>query len=217
MIKHSVGAWAMGVVLAVAACSGGGGGSSSGDGGTSSGGGTGSSSGGTSSSSSGGVQKKAQGQGPCEAASECQGDVCVSIIDGDNPPVYCTQECTSGACPSGFRCDSTTFQLVGRTFCRFGETPPAGGMEETPSEPPTLPCKTDADCDDTEVCGTWMAESQCTLRCTAESNCDLPAVGGIRIDLLTCSADEGAGTNRNICVPDAACFSNPLQCTDFGG
>ena len=208
-------AWAC--VVAMTACAGSGGGSDS-TGSSSSGGGSSSSgSGGSSSSSSSGSGSgggKATGQGPCEAADECQGQVCVSLIDGNNPPNYCTQECANGACPSGFHCDASTFQLIDRTFCRFGG-PPAGGTEDTPSEPPRLPCRGDADCETGEVCGTYQGERQCTLPCTVEQDCDLPALGGIRIDLMTCGADQTAGTSRSICLPDPACFSNPLACTSF--
>ncbi len=215
MMKRMVWAGALGMLALCVACSGGGDGSSSG-GGASSGGSTSSSSssGGGGASSSGGG-RKALGAGPCEAASECQGNVCVAMIDGNNPPNYCTQECASGSCPSGYRCDSTTFELVGRTFCRFGETPPPGGVEETPSEPPRLPCRNDAECASGEVCGTYGGEKQCTIPCSVETDCDLPPLGGVRFDFMACLADENTAISRTICAPDAACFQNPLACTSF--
>ena len=60
------------------------------------------------------------GDGPCEEASECAGDVCVGIIDGSNPPVYCTEQCSPGSCPDGFYCDEESFALIDLSFCRFG-------------------------------------------------------------------------------------------------
>lgn len=150
------------------------------------------------------------GEGPCEASSDCEGDVCVAIVDGDHPPVYCTQPCGSG-CPDGFYCDDSTFGLVGLDFCRFGD-PPAAGEPPANEEPPRLPCKEDADCDDGQVCGTFMGESDCTIVCGAEDDCTPPAVGGITLDVSTCAPDETSGQDRSICVPDLDCYPNVLSC-----
>ncbi|MCA9541138.1 MAG: hypothetical protein KC620_19695 [Myxococcales bacterium] len=183
---------ALSLVLAIG-CDSGGDDSSSDGGGSGAGGG-------------GGGGNKATGQGPCEEASECAGNVCVGIIDGNNPPVYCTESCDDGNCPDGFHCDSNTFSLVGVTFCRFGGTEPM--MEETPSEPPRLPCKEDADCEGDLVCATWMGQRDCTILCNAEADCTPPSVGGVTIDVATCGQDEGQ--DRMVCVPDENCFPNPI-------
>lgn len=147
------------------------------------------------------------GEGPCEAPSECANDVCVAIIDGNNPPNYCTQQCTGGDCPSGFYCDSTTFQLAGLSFCRFGDTEPV--EPEVAEEPPRLPCKSDADCDDHLVCAEFMGERECTLPCTVEDDCTV-SFEGFTFDFHTCGQDAAA--DRLACLPDLACYSNPQSC-----
>lgn len=157
-------------------------------------------------------QGKATGAGPCEEASECKGDVCVALIDGNNPPVYCTQECTAGSCPSGFFCDADTFAIVGRTFCRFGAEPAQGEEPAPPEEPPRLPCKQDSECESGEVCGTYMGERGCTIACAKEADCDIPSVGGITVDFLECAADSTAGKTRDVCLPRAECYANPQSC-----
>lgn len=152
---------------------------------------------------------KATGEGPCGEPSECKNNVCVAIIDGNNPPNYCTQQCSgSNPCPSGFWCDSETFQLVGLSFCRFGATEPEN--PEPPSEPPKLPCKTDDDCEGDTVCAEFQGERECTITCTSETDCDVPSVGGISVDLLTCGQDEGQ--DRTVCLPDLDCYPNVASC-----
>ncbi len=150
---------------------------------------------------------KATGEGPCESPSECEGGVCVALIDGNHPPEYCTQEC--GSCPGGFYCDSDTLALVGLTFCRFGDTP--NTPPPPPKEPPRLPCKSDAECGNGLVCATYMGKSDCTLPCTSEDACAV-SLGGVTIDLDTCAQDQTPGMDRLVCLPDPACFPDPTSC-----
>lgn len=153
---------------------------------------------------------KATGAGPCDVPSQCAGDVCVAIIDDGHPPVYCSEECTATSCPSGFYCDTATFALVGKTFCRFGTLPP-GENPPPPVEPPRLPCMKDTDCDGGEVCANSGGYRDCTLPCTTESQCTPPALGGISFDFFACKADDDG---RHVCLPDPACYANPLSCTN---
>jgi len=88
-------------------------------------------------------------------------------------------------------------------------------MEETPSEPPRIPCREDGDCDAGEVCGTYQGEKECTLRCSVEQDCDLPAVGGFGYDFMQCGPDDNPNVTRTICVPDPACFMDPSSCISF--
>jgi hypothetical protein len=157
-------------------------------------------------------QGKATGQGPCAEGDECRGDVCVAIIDGNNPPNYCTQTCTAGSCPSGFFCDADTFALVGLSFCRFGGDPPQGEPAPAPEEPPRRPCKDDSGCDSGEICATYEGERGCTIACTQESQCDIPSVGGITVDFLECAPDPTPGQTRDACLPRAECYTNPQSC-----
>lgn len=191
------------------------GGESGGDGGSGgSGGGNGGSDGGAGGAGGGNPGAKATGEGPCEAAEECAGDVCVALIDGDNPPIYCTERCDDGACPDGFYCDGNTFALAGLDFCRFGATEPEE-PPPPPPEPPRLPCRQDADCDDGLVCATFQGERDCTLPCSVEADCDLPEIGGVSIDLLTCGDDEGE--DRTVCLPDTDCYPDPIAAGCIGG
>lgn len=204
------------MALVITACGqgGGGDGGSGGTGGDPSGtdggmGGTGGGMGGAGGGNNGGMST---GEGPCEVASACAGDVCVALIDGDNPPVYCTEQCDGETCPDGFVCDTETFALVGLGFCRFGD--PA--VEPAPpSEPPRLPCREDADCDDGLVCAEFEGERDCTLPCTEEDECTPPALGGLTVDLATCGQDEGA--DRTVCLPDLDCFPDPIAAGCLGG
>ena len=152
------------------------------------------------------------GDGPCEEADECAGDVCVALIDGDNPPIYCTEQC-DGGCPSGFFCDTQTFGLVGLEFCRYTTGQP--DEEEAPpppEEPPSLPCKSDDDCEEGLVCATFMGERECTLPCSIESDCTFE-VGPVTVDFSTCGADETPGAERDVCLPDPDCYTgDPLAC-----
>lgn len=149
---------------------------------------------------------KQTGEGPCESASECEGDVCVAIVT-DDPPIYCTQPC-DGGCPSGFYCDTSTFALVGLDFCRVGgDEPPE--EPDIPPEPPRLPCETDADCDDGQVCSLWDGERDCTVLCDVEEDCTPPPIGGFTFDLLMCATDD---EGRDVCVPDPACYPNIQTC-----
>lgn len=189
-MRRTIGTWMM--ALALGAC-GGAGGNDGGDG----------------DSADGGALPN--GEGPCEAASDCEGDVCVALVDGDKPPIYCTQVCGSG-CPEGFYCDGSTFALVGLDFCRLGDPPGSEEPPPTSEEPPRLPCREDADCEDGQVCATYMGERDCTIACSVEEDCTPPAVGGITFDFATCGADETPGQERTVCLPDLDCYPNAQSC-----
>lgn len=150
------------------------------------------------------------GAGPCDAAADCAGDVCVALIDGNNPPVYCSQECTAGGCPDGFTCDESTFALVGLSFCRYGDpAEPPTAVEE----PPILPCTDDVDCDDGFVCAELNGERGCAKSCEVEADCTPPAIGGVVIDVATCGQSDGG---RAVCVGDPACYPDATQCIEGG-
>ncbi len=146
--------------------------------------------------------------GACLSTEECSaGIVCITYgsVGG-----VCTPQCTASVdeCMGEASCAG-----VGATSVNVCQEPKP---DPKPEEEPTIPCMSDAECDAVEsglICVTWKGESDCTRPCTEESECDVPSVGGITADFLTCLVDED-DTSRKGCVPDEACFSNPLSCTD---
>jgi len=146
--------------------------------------------------------KMATGEGPCEEAQECQGDICVALIDGDHPPVYCSEPC--GNCPDGFFCDDQTFALVGLEFCRFGDSAESA---PPPEEAPYLPCASDDDCEGDMVCAESGGEKGCATLCSEDSQCWI-SYQGLEMRFFECGPDESA--DRNVCLPDPDCFDGSI-------
>ena len=158
----------------------------------------------------------ATGDGPCEDGSDCVGGVCVALIDEPNPPVYCTQSCGS-SCPDDMYCDSETFGLAGVDFCRFGGTsgqPPA--EEDPPEEPPSLPCSSDAECDNGLICAQYMGERGCAPPCSSDDDC-VVSMGGFTFRLAECGQEDGG---RDVCLPREECYDGSMtsfmDCMDMG-
>ena len=114
---------------------------------------------------------------------------------------------------------------VGSTSVSICEEPKeetsSGGEQSAPEpeEEPRIPCKTDAECDALQsglICAQFQGQRDCTIPCSQESDRDTPAVGGMSIDFMTCIADEG-DSSRNACLPDVACFNNPMDCVTMPG
>ena len=157
------------------------------------------------------------GDGPCEDGSECEGGVCVALIDEPNPPVYCTEPCGS-ACPDDMYCDDQTFALAGVDFCRWGGnngTPPPADEQAPPEEPPSLPCSTDADCEGNLICAEHMGERGCAPPCSSDDDC-VVEMQGMSFLLAECSAEDGG---RDVCLPREECYDGSIEafmsCIDF--
>lgn len=145
----------------------------------------------------------ATGEGPCKNGAQCEGEVCVALIDGKNPPNYCTQEC-DGGCPDGMFCDTQTFGAVGLEFCRFGKSEQQAAP---PEEPPRLPCTKDGDCRKGEVCAEFQGEKSCTIPCDVNKDCEISA-GGMTIKFMECGTDESK--DRQVCLPNPDCFTGSI-------
>lgn len=91
-------------------------------------------------------------------------------------------------------------------------------MNEAPSPQaqPAIRCRTDAECqafDTRAICAQFQGKRDCTIRCSQETECDPPTLGGPKLDFLTCIPDEG-DNSRTGCLPDARCFDNPAACIE---
>jgi hypothetical protein len=160
---------------------------------------------------SGGGGKKGVGEGPCASASECAEGLCVSF-QSDGIHHYCTRRCNGDVCPAGFFCDEYTYGHTGLAFCRRGSRP---AQPLPPTAPPRLPCAADGECLAGLVCATSGGLRDCALPCVASKDCVIE-VGPFKFELFKCLPDQTAGLTRNVCLPDARCFLNPMSCLSVG-
>ena len=151
----------------------------------------------------------------CETSTDCsEALACLSIGGGQGS---CSLICTASADECGAE---ATCAGVGSASIDVCQPPESVADENNPpseEERPTLPCKTDDDCEILQeglVCGTWRATKECTLPCDTDDQCNPPPFGGMTISFLECGADEGE--DRTICIPNEDCLNDPTQCVDFG-
>jgi len=150
-----------------------------------------------------------RGDGECMSTAECSaGTICVKYGAAGG---LCTPQCTGSVdeCMASASCAGIGATSV--EVCQESKSEPE------PEEEPEIPCTTDAECEAIKpglACVEWKGESECTILCTQESDCDLPSAGEISIDLLTCLEDEG-DPSRKGCVPDEECFADLLSCSMF--
>src|SRR5206468_3342432 len=106
----------------------------------------------------------------------------------------CTLQCSASAdaCGGTASCDGVGSLTV--NVCQPKKAAPSQSDPPDPKSQPKLSCSTDAECSKLEsgaVCAEWHGEHDCTIKCTEDSQCNPPAVGGVSIDFLACQADEG--------------------------
>ena len=155
------------------------------------------------------------------------GPACVTQSDcGDNAACVtaagmsvCQPVCTGSIdeCGASASCGGVGAMSINVCQPAQEETPAEEATEEdapAPEEQPSLPCATDADCskfDSGAICAQWDGVKDCTIPCTEESDCDIPAIGGFSVDFMTCIPDE-ADTSRMACLPDENCFADVMSC-----
>lgn len=156
----------------------------------------------------------AQNGKSCTHNNECgDGYVCLTFgNDGGCAPI-CTGD--ADACGASAQCGGVGVMSVDVCQPKQEESP----SQEPPDaeEQPRIPCSSDKECkvyDSGAICAEFQGQKDCTLPCTTESQCDMPSLGGVTMDFLTCIADEGQ-SSRKACLPDLACFQNPMNCVTF--
>ena len=161
------------------------------------------------------------------SANEYGGPACVTQSDcGENAACVsaaglsvCQPICTGSVDECGVSASCGSIGATSIDVCQPAkeETSTEEATEENapdPEEQATLPCVTDEDCskfDSRAICAQWQGTKDCTIPCSQESDCDVPAIGGFSVDFMTCLSDE-ADPSRMACLPDAACFENPINC-----
>ena len=75
------------------------------------------------------------------------------------------------------------------------------GEPPTPVEQPRVPCGTDDECkplDPRAICAQFQGRRDCTIPCAQEQECDIPSLGGPKLDFMTCIPDEGETPNDHL-------------------
>jgi hypothetical protein len=152
----------------------------------------------------------------CAALADC-GDELVCLAIGDEAPT-CALTCSASADACGASAACAGVGALEIDVCQPPES--VADEEGAPAEEdrPSLPCRDDTECDALypgAVCGTWRGARECTLPCADDAVCNPPEVMGVVTTFLECGLDEGA--DRDICVPNEACFADPLGCISFPG
>jgi len=149
---------------------------------------------------------------PCQTNAECSsGLVCLDTGFGG----LCTPTCSVEANECGGSAGCSGVGLLEVNICKEEAETPA---EVTPEEEPKIRCATDEDCallQPGTLCVQWKGAKECTIPCAVESDCDMPSMGGMSIDFMTCGPDEAV--QRSACIPRQECFVDILQCITMPG
>ena len=151
------------------------------------------------------------GNGECETVSDC-GDGYACLFAGEKS--ICTPTCSGSMDECGAEASCGGVGMLSVEVCT-----PAQTEEETkdPKQQPTLPCISDEDCELLQagtICATWKGNSDCTIPCSTENECNLPVEFGVSIDFMTCIDDEAK--DRTACLPDEKCIENVMSCISVG-
>ena len=147
---------------------------------------------------------------PCSGQSDCGAEsACVSA----NATTVCQLNCSLDAnlCGAEASCTGVGASTMSVNVCQPAPEPEE---EPVPEEQPSLPCSIDEDCQkfsSIAICAQYDGVRDCTIPCAQESDCDMPTVMGVNVDFMTCIPDEG-DTTRMACLPDEACFADPMSC-----
>ena len=155
----------------------------------------------------------------CACATESSSDSCATSSDCGAASVCARHGGTAVCAPN---CSATASSCTGTASCEgLGVTsvnvcqePQDPNMPESADKQPQLACVSDADCEALQpgtICASFRGVTDCTIPCSAETQCDVPSVAGVSFDFYHCSNDE-AQTSRQACLPDPACIDNPTSC-----
>ena len=151
---------------------------------------------------------------PCVTSSDCgTNEICLASSVGS----ACAPLCTGSADECGASASCGQVGVMSVNVCQSSSESTNPDTPPDPEEQPKIPCSSDADCkvaDSRAICAQFQGVKDCTLPCTVEANCDMPSIAGMKVDFMTCIADEGQST-RKACLPDIHCFSNPMDCVTF--
>ena len=164
----------------------------------------------------GGTTQSDGSGGPCQSNSDCSdGMVCVSFgsVGG-----ACTPQCGGSVTECSASASCTGVGSLSVSVCQ--EKVETQG-EAKPEEQPRIPCTTDAECDAIHagaVCAQWKGERDCTILCSANSDCEMPEMAGMKMDFMDCLNDERTDVDvRTVCLPDEKCFQDVGSCVQIPG
>ncbi|MBT6432049.1 MAG: hypothetical protein HOK97_11005 [Deltaproteobacteria bacterium] len=152
----------------------------------------------------------------CTTLADCaSGTVCIGAGSGASA---CLPDCSVSTTECSASASCTGVGSTSVSICQEAEEEEQSSGGETaapePQEEPRIPCTTDAECNTLQaglICAEFQGMKDCTIPCSQESDCDMPSVGGMSIDFMTCIDDEG-DSSRQACLPDVACFNDPMSC-----
>lgn len=174
--------------------------------------------------------------GACTVNGDCQGGgLCVS--NQQHTAKYCTQDCTTDPCPTGYQCTTDSTGTRHQCFPSTGEcTGSADGGTDggttggtdggVPSNDPTVPSDNPSGC---KMCGQCAVNNDCIQGAFCLNGiCATPCSQSGVVGALECAlaggsilsqcADVGLPNGQKLCVPLlGACISLPSPLTPLSG
>ncbi len=147
----------------------------------------------------------------CTTTTDCAGnEVCL----GSGDTASCTFVCSGSIDECGAQGQCGQAAVVKVNVCRKKE--PAVSEENPPEseEEFVLRCSSDAECAALEsgaICAQQGLDRFCTFPCSADAQCNPPAVQGVSTNFFECAPDDSSEP-RTVCLLREECFANPSAC-----